>query len=82
VVTGQYAVLPSIGTCGGLILACSKDFYSISHVDIKSFSVMVTITRRVDSQSWTMTGVYGPQAESDKVAFMQELKEIQQTTSD
>jgi hypothetical protein len=29
-----------------------------------------------------MTGVYGPQAESDKVAFMQELKEIQQTTSD
>jgi exonuclease III len=45
----QYATLPSVGTCGGLILACSKDFYTISHVDIRQFSVSATISRRVDS---------------------------------
>jgi hypothetical protein len=29
-----------------------------------------------------MTGVYGPQAEADKVVFMQELRDVQQTAGD
>jgi hypothetical protein len=47
----QYVTLPAVGTRGGIILACSKDFYTLSQVDIRSFSVTVTITRRVDRAS-------------------------------
>jgi exonuclease III len=57
----QYVALPAGGTSGGILIACSKDFYSLSQVGIRQFSVTVTITRRIDSESWNLTGVYGPQ---------------------
>jgi hypothetical protein len=37
----QYVILPAIGTRGGIILTCSTDFYTISQIDIRSFSVTV-----------------------------------------
>jgi endonuclease/exonuclease/phosphatase family metal-dependent hydrolase len=36
----------------------------------------------VDNSLWALTGVYGPQNELDKLAFMQELREIKQITNE
>jgi exonuclease III len=38
---GSYASQPANGTCGGLLLACSNEHYSIMQVDVRRFSVTV-----------------------------------------
>jgi hypothetical protein len=67
---------------GGIILACSQDFYSINNAAVRQFSVTVDITNRANNETWTLTGVYGPQAETDKTIFMQEIELIKQSASD
>jgi exonuclease III len=73
---GNYVVLPFEGTRGGIILACSQDYYSISGVSVKRYSVSAKIKRMVDNAEWSLTVVYGPQSENEKVSFMQEIRKI------
>jgi exonuclease III len=79
---GQYAALPADGTRGGEILTCSQDFYSISQVDIWRFSVTATITRRSDNEAWSLIAVYGPQKETDKLTFLEEIGQLKQSVKD
>jgi exonuclease III len=79
---GQYATLSAEGTRGGIILACSQDLYPMSQVVTRRYSVTASITRKFDNEAWALTVVYGPQSESDKLCFMQELKAIKQTVQD
>jgi hypothetical protein len=53
----QFAVLPANGTRGGIILACSQQYYTVSQIHVRQFSVTVQIKRRIDNEEWTMTGV-------------------------
>jgi predicted neuraminidase len=59
----------------------SKDYYNILHVDVKNFSVTVTIRCLADHQVWRVTGVYGRQGDSAKLQFLQELGEIGQNSN-
>jgi exonuclease III len=61
-------------------VGCSQDFYSLSEVDIHQFLVTVTITRRVDNEKWTLTIVYGPQTEAEKLTLMDEIRLLKQIT--
>jgi exonuclease III len=79
---GQYVVLLAEGASGGIILACSHEFYSLSQIVTRRFSVTAYITNKRDNESWSMTAVYGPQGEADKMCFMQEPRDITQTTQD
>jgi hypothetical protein len=56
----HFTVLPADGTKGGIILACSQEYYSMSQIEVRQFSVTVTIKRKIDNEEWTLTGVYGP----------------------
>jgi hypothetical protein len=73
-------VLPSVGTSGGIILACSQEFYSLSQIVTRRFSVTTCITNKRDNESWSVKIVYGPQGEANKMCFMQELRDRKQTT--
>jgi hypothetical protein len=46
---------------------------------VRQFSITVQIKRRIDNEEWSMTGVYGPQLEGDKMQFLQELRDIRPT---
>jgi hypothetical protein len=76
----NYAVLPVDRTIGGVILACSLDHFTMLQVVVQSYSITTTITRLVDNAVWTITGVYGPQDKANKMAFLQELRLIRQST--
>jgi exonuclease III len=76
----NYAFLPSQGTRGGLLLACSGDRFKLSQVVFRPHSVTATITRHVDNAVWSIIGVYGPQGDVEKLVFLQELKDIKPTT--
>jgi hypothetical protein len=71
----QFATLPAAGTCGGIIVAFSQDEYSMTQIGIRAYSVTVLITQRVDNEQWTLTAVYGPQGDNDKLIFIDELKQ-------
>jgi hypothetical protein len=75
----HFAVLPADGTKGGVLLACSQQFYTISQIHVRQFSITVQIKRRIDNEEWSMTGVYDPQLEGDKMQFLQELRDIRPT---
>jgi exonuclease III len=78
----HYAALPAAGTCGGIIVACSQDEFAPSEVDVRRFAVTAKITRRGDNESWSITGVYGPQSDNDKLTFMEEMRQISHLVHD
>jgi len=78
----DYCFLPACHTCGGILLAWRTDVWSASNSSRGAFTLTVNITLRSSDDSWWLTSVYGPQADSDKVLFLEELRSIRATHSD
>jgi exonuclease III len=78
--SGNYVALPADGTHGGILLACSQDHYAIISSTIRTYSVTVVIQRRIDNECWTVTVVYGPQGDTEKLNFLQEIKQTKPTS--
>ncbi|PNT71080.1 uncharacterized protein LOC106866036 [Brachypodium distachyon] len=72
--SANFAVLPAAGTRGGMILAASEDFFTISDVHLSAHSITVTVTMRSEGASWSLTSVYGQQGDPEKLLFIEELK--------
>ena len=70
--------LPSIGAFGGILIAASERFFRIQQTSLTPNTVTATITMLAENTSWSITGVYGPQADTDKIAFMQEILDLRQ----
>jgi exonuclease III len=77
----HYAMLLTVGMRGGVLLTCSQCHYTMSQVTIRSYSVTTTINRIVDGATWTVIRVYGPQEDTNKLLFLQELRQIKQIAS-
>ncbi|XP_010230205.1 uncharacterized protein LOC104582388 [Brachypodium distachyon] len=75
--SANFAVLPAAGTRGGMILAVSEDFFTISDVPLSAHSITVTVTMRSEGALWSLTSVYGPQGDQEKLLFIEELKLLQ-----
>jgi exonuclease III len=71
----QFFFLPADGMRGGILLAWQSAVFSISHPHFTANVVTACISIGVD-QSWWFTGVYGPQRDVDKRAFLHELQDI------
>lgn len=77
----NFLEMPTQGSRGGILLACLEGLeISENNLAAGDYSVSGTITSRADGATWSITGVYGPQAEGDKVLFMEELRRIKQHT--
>jgi len=74
----DYAFLPAMGTCGGIIVAAQQPDVRIVDVHIGCFSVTVRVhTGTHDGHPpWWLTTVYGPQDDNDKVLFLEELSAV------
>lgn len=71
--------LPSVGASGGiLLLAASERFFNIGQPNLTMNTVSATISMLAENKEWTITGVYGPQADADKIIFMQEITDLKQ----
>jgi hypothetical protein len=72
----KISFLPTTGTCGGILIAVSKSHSRL----VSSYYTRNTLTVRIqmlnDGVEWSLTGVYGPQSEVDKIAFLEELKDL------
>ncbi|WVZ96688.1 hypothetical protein U9M48_042292 [Paspalum notatum var. saurae] len=70
------AVLPATDTRGGILLAASEDYFTLSQISTTTYTVSALVTMKSDNSNWWITGVYGPQSDSDKLLFLQELKDL------
>jgi hypothetical protein len=71
----EFFFLPANGTRGGILLAWQSALVSITHPHFTANAVMTRISIGVD-QNWWFMGVYGPQRDVDKQAFLRELQDI------
>lgn len=71
----RFFYLPAAGTRGGILLAWDESVTMLSrpHYTPNSLTALV---QSLGAREWWMTCVYGPQEDSAKVEFMQELVDI------
>jgi exonuclease III len=70
------AYLPSIGTSRGVLIAASDRYFRVDNPYTTVNTVSATIKMLSDNKECSITGVYGPQSDSEKHLFMQEINEL------
>jgi hypothetical protein len=73
----DYFDLPTVNTCGGILVAWDTNVWDVScpRYGGRSLSVKVT-SRSAHLPSWSLTTVYDPQEDADKIAFLHEIHDI------
>jgi exonuclease III len=69
--------LPSMGASGGILIAAAERFFTLSHPHLTQDTISAKVTMLAENKTWTITGVYGPQSDADKIQFLQELTNLQ-----
>jgi hypothetical protein len=71
----DYLELPAMGASGGILVAWRRHVQTTGseRLDINSSSIQFCSESGV---AWWLTCVYGPQGNDEKIAFMQELRDI------
>ncbi|XP_022680743.1 uncharacterized protein LOC111256665 [Setaria italica] len=70
--------LPASGTRGGILIACKNPDAVCTLLHAGRYSITATVTVNGQDAPWSLTAVYGPQPEADKVEFLDELRSVQQ----
>ena len=71
----DYTYLLANGTRGGILLAWKSRVVSITHPLFTTNALTATVTTTTGVPWWLLV-VYGPQDDADKIAFLQELRDI------
>lgn len=70
----DYDFLPSLGAAGGVLLGWHRGHWVVTDVTRRRFSLSAKLARTISpGSSWWITVVYGPQADQEKVEFLEEL---------
>jgi hypothetical protein len=75
--SSSYAFLLDDGTRGGIIIVDADDIFTLTGIHTSANTISATITMRSEGVTWSLTCVYGPQGEPEKVDFIEELKQLQ-----
>jgi hypothetical protein len=70
--------LPSTGASGGILMAASERFFRLDNPHLTDNTVSGTLTMLSENKEWSITGVYGPQSDNEKIMFMQEITNLKQ----
>lgn len=71
----NYFFLLAEGTRGGILLAWDEPVVRLSDAHTTDYT-LTTLVKPVEGQEWWITGVYGPQLDSDKVKLLEEMLDI------
>jgi exonuclease III len=71
----KFITLPANGTRGGVLIAWKSSVCQALASRVDHFSVSVRFTEQ-EGRNWWFTGVCRPQDDDEKVAFLQELREV------
>ena len=71
----NFVFLPAQQTRGGILVAWKEGNFEVSQHRVHRHSVSVLFSNQVDPP-WWFTGVYGPHRDDEKLAFLDELREV------
>lgn len=77
----DYSFLPAVGRFGGVLLAWRTCVWSVSDVHLADFSLTTLVRHSSDDAPWWLSVVYGPQEESEKLRFLDELRMLRSSRS-
>lgn len=72
----SFVFLPADDTRGGIILAFSSDHFNISSSHATTNTISASVSMIASVASWSISLVYGPQSDVDKLNFITELKDL------
>lgn len=78
----NFVYLPAQSTRAGILLAVHEDHYRILSSDLGVHSISATIQASSQTVEWSITAVYGPQDDNDKLQFLGELRWVRQAMAD
>jgi exonuclease III len=78
----NFVFLPSVGSSGGVLLAVCADHYSITSSEVGVHTVTATVSACSGTVSWSITAVYGPQGDAEKLQFLGELRWVRLSVLD
>jgi len=73
---GAYAAFRQNEPEAGVIIACSVDYFILQDIETTNHTISACIKNRADNSMWSITGVYGPQGDAEKMLFMDEIKQL------
>jgi exonuclease III len=73
-----FVFLPAEETRGGVIIAWKSALFRGDVVHIGTWSVTVNLCWLAANRSWSLTSVYGPQGDEEKLLFLEELSVIRE----
>jgi exonuclease III len=79
ILANQSVFIPATGASGGIIVAASDRFFDLQSLSSTPHTVSANIVSRADGTCWTISSVYGPQTEQDKINFLAELSSLKTT---
>ena len=68
--------LPSVGVCGCILIAASEHFFTLTQPHLTTNTVTTKLTILAENKEWSISGVYGPQNDADKILFLQEILDL------
>jgi hypothetical protein len=71
----NFVALPTRGTAGGIIVAWQGNKVQVTHTQVDTFSVTISLQFE-GGEPWSLTTVYGPTDDGLKVAFLDELRAV------
>jgi hypothetical protein len=61
------------GTRGGIMLLWDSSVFTVDEVHVSRFAITSRLSPVLGGAPWTITAVYGPNDDADKILFLQEL---------
>ena len=71
----NFFYVPATGTRGGILIAWDHLVVSVTNSHITQNTLTVLISQE-GAPFWGLTGVYGPQGDAEKVAFLEEIRDV------
>ncbi|CAN6171901.1 unnamed protein product [Urochloa humidicola] len=78
----NFVALPATGTRGGILLAVDEEHYTITSSELGVHTVTAKLAACAGPVEWSLTVVYRPQDDNDKLQFLGELRWIKQAVLD
>lgn len=72
----NFVALLTAGTRGGILIAALENHFNLQNSTTTEHTISTTIIMKANNQPWTLTGIYGPQRDQEKLIFINELKNL------
>lgn len=73
---GNFCYMPADGTRGGILLAAKNSLITLQQIQITVNTISAQVVDLRNNETWSITGVYGPQGDLEKKMLIRELRQL------